>query len=370
MSEYDIDLDACRGRQQRLLEVMRDKNVELAVITQTEHVQYLTGARFKWTFAPAAALSIEGKLTLVAPRKEPEQAAADDVLTYESNWHSTMRNDQRHASSEVLIKALGGNIPGARVGCEFSSFGPHLSSSVSGELVDLEPDLYRLRRRKDPDELALLKKAIAGTGRMYEKAREMIEPGVTEIDVFNQLQAAAVREFGEMMTGTGNDYRCGERGGPPRDNRAAKAGELYILDLGPAFRGYFADNCRTIAVTDVSDGQQQAWEYIMRVFAHLESEVKPGKSCKELFQEAQEILDECPVGVFNHHLGHGIGLFPHEGPHLNPNWNDTFAVGDVFTAEPGLYAPELKAGMRLENDYVVSESGVEKLTDFPLELKL
>jgi Xaa-Pro aminopeptidase len=61
-------------------------------------------------------------------------------------------------------------------------------------------------------------------------------------------------------------------------------------------------------------------------------------------------------------------LFPHEAPHLNPNWDDVFEVGDVFTAEPGLYAPELRAGMRLENDYLVTETGVELLSDFPLEL--
>ena len=107
------------------------------------------------------------------------------------------------------------------------------------------------------------------------------------------------------------------------------------------------------------------------MFEPVESTVKPGVSCRQLFLEVQQILDASPVGVFNHHLGHGIGLAPHEGPHLNPNWDDTFAVGDVFTAEPGLYDPEkLKAGMRLENDYVVTETGVRLLTPFPLDLKL
>ena len=95
---------------------------------------------------------------------------------------------------------------------------------------------------------------------------------------------------------------------------------------------------------------------------------KPGKNAQELFHEAKAILDEAPVGVFNHHLGHGIGLFPHEAPHLNPNWNDTLEEGDVFTAEPGLYAPELHAGMRIENDYLVTADGVELLTPFPSEL--
>ena len=88
-----------------------------------------------------------------------------------------------------------------------------------------------------------------------------------------------------------------------------------------------------------------------------------------MFEEVQEILDPSPDGVFNHHLGHGIGLAPHEGPHLNPNWDDVFEVGDVFTAEPGLYDPtRLKAGMRLENDYLVTEQGVELLTPFNLGL--
>jgi Xaa-Pro aminopeptidase len=369
MDAFPIDLAACRGRQRRLLEVMQEKKLDLAVVTQRAHVQWLAGPHFKWTFSPAAALAADGKLTLVAPNKPPESAAADEVATYEAQWHSTMRNDQLAAASEALVAALGGAIKATRVGVEFSTYPRQLAMQTPGELVDLEPDFYRLRRKKDAAELSLIRKAIAGTEKMYQRAREIIRPGVTEIEVFNELQAAAVREFGEMMTETGNDYRCGARGGPPRNNRPAAAGELYILDLGPAFRGYFSDNCRTIAVSDVSDAQQTAWDQIVPVFAHVERQARPGKNCRELFEEVQALLDESPVGVFNHHLGHGIGLFPHEAPHLNPRWDDTFEAGDVFTAEPGLYAPELRAGIRLENDYVITDSGVELLTPFPLELK-
>lgn len=54
---------------------------------------------------------------------------------------------------------------------------------------------------------------------------------------------------------------------------------------------------------------------------------------------------------------------------MNPNWDDTFEVSDVFTAEPGLYAPKLNAGMRIENNYRVTETGVELLTEFSTELK-
>jgi len=335
-------------------------------------VQYLAGPRFWWAFQPAAALNADGKLTLVAPNKEPDVAAADNVVTYQAQKHSTLRNDQRQASSEVLAGVLAGR-KYQRIGVEFSSFGVPLAHSFgAAQLVDIEPALYELRRRKDPDELARLRKAIAGTGRMYARAREIIRPGISELDVFNELQAVAVTEFGEMLqgsgSGTGNDYQCCSRGGPPRAGHVAQAGELFILDLGPAFRGYFADNCRAIAVTEADARQHEACAHIQRVLAHVERTVKPGKSCRELYDEACAILKQAAVGVFDHHLGHGIGLFPHEAPHLNPNWDDVFQEGEVFTAEPGLYAPELRAGIRLENDYLVTNGGVELLSDFPLGL--
>ena len=171
-----------------------------------------------------------------------------------------------------------------------------------------------------------------------------------------------------MLTGTGNDYQCASPGGPPRAGRAAHAGELYILDLGPAYRGYFADNCRTVAVSDVSEIQIAAWRRLMTVFEHVEGTVRPGKSARALYADAKEILSAAPIGEFPHHLGHGIGLFPHEPPHLNPEWDDMFQEGEVFAVEPGLYAPELKCGMRIEQNYLVTPDGLELLSDFSLEL--
>ena len=58
----------------------------------------------------------------------------------------------------------------------------------------------------------------------------------------------------------------------------------------------------------------------------------------------------------------------HEAPRLNPHWDDSFAEGDVFTAEPGLYGQELRSGIRVEHDFVVTASGVERLSDYPTDL--
>ena len=365
---YEINLNACRARQTRLRDFMSRHSIDLVVVTRIEHVQYLTGFRSPTVFSPAAALWADGHCLLVAAHKQPPSAAADDVRVYEAKRLSTMHSEQRHISTKVLIDAIATRPQCKHVGVEYSSCGPEVTTQIDAKLFDIEPELYRLRRKKDEYEIKLIRKAIAGTGKMYERAREVIEPGVNELHVFNELQAVAVREYGEMLTGTGNDYQAASRGGPPRD-RECKAGELYILDLGPAFRGYFADNARTICVDrKPTEAQQQAWQHLADVFPIVEQRAVPGASCAELFFAIKEQLAPCEPWLFNHHLGHGIGLAPHEAPHLNPNWDDVFEVGDVFTAEPGLYHNELNHGIRLENDYLVTDTGVELLSPFPLEL--
>ena len=347
---------------------MHGERVDHAIFVRPEHVQWLTGARFPWFFQSACILGADGHCTLVSPTRYEPLACVDELLVYVAKHLSTLRNDQSQALVQTLLESWARRPAAARLGCEFSCCPLHLAESWGGERVDLEPDLFRLRRQKHPDELAMIRQAIAGTRAMYDRAREIVRPGVNELHVYSELCAAAVQVFGEPPTGMGNDFACGERGGAPRDRLAAD-GELYVLDLGPAYRGYFADNCRTLAVNGrPTDLQQQAWEQLASVFTLIDRSVRPGVSCREIFNAVQAQLAAAPVGVFNHHLGHGIGLFPHEAPHLNPNWDDCFQVGEVFTVEPGLYEPRLRAGIRLENDYLVTPSGVELLTDFALGL--
>ena len=169
MDPYEVDVTACRSRQQRLSEVMQDKDLSMVIVTQLEHVQWLTGPRFPWTTSPMAALKNDGHVTLVCPSQASEIAAADEICVYQAKLHSTLRNDQPTAAAQVLLAAI--DQPQGRLGIEFSSCGPCLTEPLSAEPVDIEPDMYQLRRRKDADELARLRKAIDGTARMYEKGQ-------------------------------------------------------------------------------------------------------------------------------------------------------------------------------------------------------
>jgi len=368
-----LDLDLCRVRQERLRSRMAERSLDAVVLVAPEHVQYVTGHRWDFRFAPAVVLLLTGETLLICPDKplELEQAAATEVRTYAAKRRSTLRTDQREASSTVLGDWLATRGRLVRVGVEFSVCPPHVTRLLAGaEVLDIDLDLLALRRRKDPDELALLRQAIAATGAMYEAARQRLRPGVSELEIFSALQAAAVETCGEMLTGTGNDYACGVRGGPPR-RRSCNSGELYILDLGPAYRGYFADNARTIAVDGrPTDDQMAAWRHVCEALAMVERRARPGVRCQDIYEEVRQWLATSPVGSWSSHLGHGIGLFVHEMPHLNPEWDDTLEAGDVIAVEPALYGPTLGCGLRIENDYLVTDAGLELLSPFPLDLAL
>jgi Xaa-Pro dipeptidase len=364
-----LDLDACRLRQQRLLRHMAARGLDLVVVVSPEHIQYLTGHRWDFRFAPLAALFASGDALLVCPDKPVERAAATEVRTYEAKWRSTLRNDQREACAAVFGDWLATRGWPARVGVEFSCCPPHVTDRLGeAEVEDIEPDLLRLRRRKDPDELVVLGRAIEAAGAMVARARAVVAPGVSELTVFSELQAAAVAACGEMLTGTGNDYASGVRGGPPRD-RGCVAGDLFILDLGPAYRGYFSDIARVIAVDGrPTDAQFAAWERVCDALALVERIAKPGVRCRDIYEQVREWLAASPVGSWSSHLGHGIGLSVHEGPHLNPNWDDLLEEGDVIAVEPALYDPALRCGLRIENDYLVTATGLQTLSPFPLGL--
>ena len=147
------------------------------------------------------------------------------------------------------------------------------------------------------------------------------------------------------------------------------AGELYILDAGPCLHGYHADNCRTFAVDGApTEAQLEAWERIDSVFSMLEEMIEPGLSAVELYDAANAYFQKDDGPGMTHHLGHGIGLRPHEAPELNPRYSAILEAGDVITMEPGLYWDELEGGIRLEENYLVTADGVEKLTPYPRAL--
>ncbi len=348
---------------------MQRRKLDAVVVGMPHHVYYFSAMRTHWLQDAAFALMSDGRTWLTSANKPAENAAADEAISYEASWHGTQRQEQPAVIAQQVVEHLRSR-SAKRVGVDASAVTSQVALMLAVGAEPIDADLWQMRRRKDADELELMKTAIRATEAMYARARELIEPGFEELTLFGQLHEGAVKSTGEPMTALlGNDYACGAGGGPPRKSRVAKDGELWVLDLGPTYRGYFADNCRTFAVNGKpTDEQMKASTAIIEVLAIVERMAKPGVRCRDLYEAAAAFLLEQTGNKLPHHLGHGVGLQPHEYPHLNPKWDDVLIEGDVFTAEPGLYGPHLAGGIRIENDYLVTANGVTNLLNYPLEL--
>ena len=363
-----LDANLSRARQKRLLAEMAARKLDAVVVGAHEHVQYLSARRPNWLTFGAFILWADGKTWMTSGDAPLEGAAVDEAVTYEARWMATLRQEQPMIVAAQVVEALKSRRT-REIGVDASA----VSSQIALMAVDVEPIdpvLWELRRRKDVDELALMRKAAQCADAMYAKAREIVRPGVLETEVFVELQSAATREAGEPLSAyLGNDYACGAGGGPPRAGREAKAGEIYIIDVGPAYRGYFSDASRAFVVDrKPTDPQMQAYHAIVDALGIVERMARPGMRCRDIYQAVFDHLASLPIGKFPHHLGHGVGLQPHEYPHLNPRWDDVLMEGEILTAEPGLYSPAVNGGIRLENIYRVTADGVENLITAPLEL--
>ena len=218
----------CRQRQQRLLNVMHERKLDAVVVGQTRHVYYFSGYMPFWLHEAAFVLQDDGTSWLICGKEPEHSVAAKHINIFESNWLGTQRQEQAALAAEQCE----GLLDHTSVGIDTSA----VSRLVSNQSpLSIDEDLWQLRRRKDSDELALMRKAISCTKAMYDRAPRIIEPGVPELRVYTELHAAAVETAGEPLSPAylGNDFRCAAPGGSPRGGRAAQPA-LFALTLAEA----------------------------------------------------------------------------------------------------------------------------------------
>lgn len=358
-----LTAEGCRSRRVRLVNQLETAGVDAILVADRRHVFYLTGHWASPHHAPLLTLTADGNAHLVVAGEASgmEEDSTLSVSTYEAHRLGTLLDDQWDAAIRVVRGEL---TSGHRWGIDL----PGLTPRSVPEMVDLSAVLLLMRRAKDEDEAALVQRAVRACEACYARAAEIVWPGLREIDLFAEMQAAAIRAAGEPIGELGNDFQAGTPGGRPR-SRAMAAGELLPLDLGVSIRGYRADLCRTFAVGgEPTAAQLQAAERIEDAIAHVRERAAVGVSCRRLYEEVLQSINGFQGWKFTHHLGHGTGLSAHEAPRFNPHWEDVLTTGDLFTIEPGLYHEDLQGGVRIEENFWLSPTGLVQLSHYPTKL--
>ncbi len=360
--------EGCRARQARLLAAMEANGYDLLLTGNYRTAYYFTGSLTAAEAPVIFAIASNGDSLLVTPSKHA--AVAGEVRELETySIRRTIEQPWRDAAA-LLDDWLVRRQSASSIAVERAAT-PHMLCTDPAA-HDATRLLLRLRKRKEEDEIAEIRQALHYCAVAYDAARQAIAPRRTELDVYNAMYSAIVRDAGSSIVFAG-DFACGARGireGGPPTRREILPGDLYILDIFPAPALYFGDTCRTFSVGAPSDRQFRAWEIVRDAVPLGESLVRPGVRARDVYAAVKDFLDGFPLteGSFWHHAGHGIGHHGHEAPRIIPGTDDVFEVGDVITLEPGVYAEALQGGIRLEDNYVVREHGLENLFAYPMEL--
>ncbi len=230
--------------------------------------------------------------------------------------------------------------------------------------------LLGLRAVKDEYEVAQIRGAIRIQERALMAVLPTIRPGQTEMEVAALLEAA-MKTLGASKPGFESIVAAGSKGSLPhyRPGRTRIARNRAILiDWGAVAGGYTGDMTRTFALGKWPAKIAEVYGIVHEAHVQAAASLAPGKSTRDVDAVARDLITRAGYGeFFGHGLGHGIGMNVHEEPRLSHTLPPkALEPGNVVTIEPGIYLPGV-GGVRLENDYLVTESGSRNLCSLPLD---
>ncbi|MEP6756723.1 MAG: aminopeptidase P N-terminal domain-containing protein [Chthonomonadales bacterium] len=256
----------------------------------------------------------------------------------------------------------------AELAAAVKAINPALTVSGNGQRI-----IGQMRYKKSAGEVANLRAAIAATGEAEKNVAQAMKLGINEITL-EGVCLAAFRKGGAPHEG----FPCIVGSGPnscilhhSAGERVLGANEVVVVDIGAEYNYYSADITRTFPSSGTfTKRQREIYQLVLDCQSACQKAVVPGKtSLGELQRIASEFLRKSPLRAkdgngteytmdhfFVHGLGHPLGMDVHDtggGP---------LDLGVVFTIEPGVYISSENIGVRIEDDYLVTATGAEKLS--------
>lgn len=256
------------------------------------------------------------------------------------------------------------------------------------ELERLAPFMKQIRLKKDPEEIELMKEASDITAKAFKRILKFVKAGVTEY----QVEAEITHEF-LWHKANGHAYPPIIASGKNAcvlhyidNNQTCQDGDLLLMDFGAEYANYAADCSRTIPVNGkFTARQKECYEAVLRVMKKAISWLTPGTTINRINERVENLLQEehIKLGLYTqedvanqdpenpivkkyypHGTCHFIGLDVHDVGERTTVLED----GMVLTCEPGIYIPEEKIGIRIENDVIVNLKPIDLMEHIPREV--
>jgi Xaa-Pro aminopeptidase len=337
------------------VERLRARLEEPLLVTNPTNVRYLTG----FQSSNAVVLVEPTRVRLFADFRYASGGRAVEGVEFEETRRDVLGD---------LAQLLTGRVGFESAHVSYAGYEKLRSRGL--ELVPRPGAVEALRAIKDEGELAILRRACEITDRVYDRLAEEKFVGETERDVTWRMtelfhEEGQVDAAFELIVASGpNSARPHARAG----DRTIERGETVVIDAGCTIDGYASDYTRTFVTGSLPDELREAYRVVLEAQQAALDGIHAGITGVEADALARRVIDATGFkGTFGHGLGHGLGLEVHEGPRLSTESSDTLEPGNVVTVEPGIYL-EGRGGIRIEDDVVVTASGIENLTKLRKDL--
>ncbi|TCS84018.1 M24 family metallopeptidase [Tepidibacillus fermentans] len=349
-------------RIKRLREELKERNLDGILITHSSNRRYITG----FTGSAGNVLVTQHDAFLVTDFRYTEQAAEQAKYFTIVNQEDSMLKKLKELVAKTGIHTLGFEqdyVP-------YSQYKQFEENFQPVTLVPLSQVLESIRMIKDEQEIQLIRKAAVIADQAFSHVLKVIKPGMREIEVALELECK-MRQLGAQGASFDTIVASGVRSALPHgvaSDKVIEVGDFVTMDFGAIYQGYVSDITRTIAIGKVNEKQREIHNIVLEAQLNGVHHVKAGMTGKEADALTRSIISRYGYGeYFGHSTGHGIGLDVHEGPGLSMKSEVILKPGMIVTIEPGIYISKF-GGVRIEDDVLITEHGVEVLTHSPKEL--
>ena len=257
--------------------------------------------------------------------------------------------------------------------------------------------MRELRRIKTPYEIEMFRISAERHAKTYAEIPECFRPGMTDLEFQYEIERrmrqngsiGLFRAFGANMDIFMGSILAGENAEAPSpfdfalggggidascplgaNGTTLKEGTAVMVDMAGNYTAYMTDMTRVFSVGRLPELAYRAHQTALLIESEIENIARPGTPCAELYEIAAKITEKQGLGAYfmgtkqqAKFVGHGIGIQINELPVLTPRSKDRLEPNMVFALEPKYVIPGVGA-VGIENSFLVTETGLEKITQF------
>jgi len=389
---YPID----KPKLDRMRALMKERGLSALVVRAPDNVLYLTNY---WCMKgyDAVVFPREGEPTLIA--LDPQQADAE-----RNSWTRDLRlfkgYDERdprppqYRALDIALQVIRERDLGDKVGLElnmgtqsadrmvgepttptqtfFDAF-----KTVAREVVDGTPVLVEARAIKTAQEVERMRLANELAALAMEHTREHLRPGMKESEV-GAMYEGYVHSIGVGYQGKVEMARAftlvwsgpGIRTFTATGDRPIQKNEPTLFEIWVCADGYWTDLTKNVCPGELTKEYQKLLELLLKVFHEAVSYAREGADFPGLDRLIRARIAEGGYpGQPSHPICHGVGARAHEPPYAHQAGTGTMRGGMVLAIEPGIYWPQ-GGGLRLEDNFLITDKGNEKLCTYPDDFRL